>query len=358
VFLISACHDKTAMIRSGETGDWIGTFEGHKGAVWGASLNPPATRAATCSGDFSAKVWDALTGDELLELKHRHIVRSCDWSPDSVNLVTGGKEAKLRLYDLHQPDSEPNVLLGHETGKAIKVVRYLPDPSGKVFLSAGDDKTLRLWDVRSLSEVSRLDFDGPVNSVELSRDEKTLTVAAGTEVSFWDTTSYQCLKRFTLGVIEANGYGVNSATLHPERKAFVAGGGNFWVYVHDYETGARPQQPPPQQHPPPPWTRCTRACARRLPERCAPTARACCSRAPSPPQARSSCATRGTTAPCTGCASRPMARRTPRAATTAPSASGRLLRPTPLLPRWPRLPRARRRWTWRTRRDALFSEKI
>ena len=41
----------------------------------------------------------------------------------------------------------------------------------------------------------------------------------------------------TLQVIEANGYGVNSATLHPERKAFVAAGGNFWVYVHDFETG-------------------------------------------------------------------------------------------------------------------------
>ena len=40
-----------------------------------------------------------------------------------------------------------------------------------------------------------------------------------------------------LQVIEANGYGVNSATLHPERKAFVAAGGNFWVYVHDFETG-------------------------------------------------------------------------------------------------------------------------
>eukprot|EP00966_Prymnesium_polylepis_P207197 4799117-Prymnesium_polylepis.1 len=35
--------------------------------------------------------------------------------------------------------------------------------------------------------------------------------------------------------------GVNSATLHPDRKAFVAGGGNFWVYVHDYETGAELQ---------------------------------------------------------------------------------------------------------------------
>ena len=237
VFLLSACHDKTAQIRSGDTGDWIGTFEGHKGAVWGAALNKPATRAATASGDFSAKVWDALTGDELLELKHRHIVRCCDWSADSTNLVTGGKEGKLRLYDINQPEAEPNMILGHESMKAIKCLRYTPDPSGKIFLSGGDDKTLRLWDVRTLSEVKKLDFDGPVNSVELSRDEKTLTVAAGTEVSFWDTSNYECLKKFTLGVIEANGYGVNSATLHPDRKAFVAGGGNFWVYVHDYETG-------------------------------------------------------------------------------------------------------------------------
>ena len=105
VFLLSACHDKTAQIRHADTGDWIGTFEGHKGAVWGAALNPGATRAATCSGDFSAKVWDALTGDELLDLKPRHIVRCCDWAPDSGTLVTGGKEAKLRLFDLHQPES-------------------------------------------------------------------------------------------------------------------------------------------------------------------------------------------------------------------------------------------------------------
>ena len=83
VFLISACHDKTAMIRSGETGDWIGTFEGHKGAVWGAALDRTATRAVTCSADYSAKMWDALTGDELLDLKHRHIVRAADWAPDS-----------------------------------------------------------------------------------------------------------------------------------------------------------------------------------------------------------------------------------------------------------------------------------
>ena len=55
-YLISACKDNNPMLRDGVTGDWIGTFIGHKGAVWQSRTSDCGTLAVTASADFTAYV--------------------------------------------------------------------------------------------------------------------------------------------------------------------------------------------------------------------------------------------------------------------------------------------------------------
>ncbi len=58
--------------------------------MWSCVLNSTAMLAATASADFSAKLWDAISGNELHTLQHSHIVRACQFAEQSPKLITGG----------------------------------------------------------------------------------------------------------------------------------------------------------------------------------------------------------------------------------------------------------------------------
>ncbi|KAG0502362.1 hypothetical protein HPP92_002434 [Vanilla planifolia] len=134
-FLISASKDSSPMLRHGETGDWIGTFEGHKGAVWSCCLDTNALRAASASADFSAKVWDALTGVELHSFEHKHIVRACAFSEDAHMLLTGGFEKILRVFDLNRPEAPAREI--DKSPGSIRLATWLH--SGQTILSSCTD---------------------------------------------------------------------------------------------------------------------------------------------------------------------------------------------------------------------------
>ena len=61
-----------------------------QGAVWSCVLNEEAVVAATASADFSTRLWNALTGDEVLQFQHSHIARTVAFARRSPRLLSAG----------------------------------------------------------------------------------------------------------------------------------------------------------------------------------------------------------------------------------------------------------------------------
>jgi len=226
-FLVSACLDGKPMLRNGTTGDWIGTFAGHKGAVWAVHINSTALQVATGSADYTAKIWDTLTGEELQTFNHSRIIKSVNFSTDNKRLLTGGQDKILRIFDLGKPEAEPFKLEGHSD--SVRVALWNWDNSAVV--SGGQDSVLRIWDVKTLKEIRSFPSRSPITSIEVCLDGKHLITTAGKEVSFWDIRTFEIEKTYTVSTE------VNSASLSPDASTFVVGGTDFWAHVHDFATG-------------------------------------------------------------------------------------------------------------------------
>ncbi|CAF0822412.1 unnamed protein product [Rotaria sordida] len=220
--------DGIPMLREGDTGDWIGSFIGHKGAVWGATITGNAELAATAGSDFTAKLWDASTGAELQTFEHKHIVRSVDFS--SINkewLLTGSNEKLIKIYDVTAPTEPVKVFNGH-TG-AVKKAIFM---DAKRICTASDDKTIKIFDIDSGNCISTIDFPSPPNSIEISRDgQASLLITHGKKVEIYDGNNLNKLQSFEMPCE------MNTASFHPTAREFVCGGLDFRIYKYNFETG-------------------------------------------------------------------------------------------------------------------------
>ena len=225
------------MLRNGETGDWIGTFQGHKGAVWACILNDPAFVAATASADFTARVWNAVTGDEALNLPHKHIVRTVDFEKGdtATRLVTGGAERIVRIFDLAREDAAPTEFGGCRDN--IRCIKWARD-SSTLLVSYLDASNIDVWDIRSGNIVRTLESEGAVSSIELV-DEKTSGCSSSYIVTS-DGAGFTLRNAQTFDVTKQHkieDYEVKSASYYPDKGKFVAGGSDMWVHLYDFDTG-------------------------------------------------------------------------------------------------------------------------
>jgi len=213
------------------TGDWIGTFLGHKGAVWCTKLSLDASRAASGSADFTAKIWDTYSGSPLHSFPHNHIVRSVAMSRSSSHLLTGGQEKKVRIFDLGRPEAEPDFLrespgsLSHDG--VVKSVVFVGDQTG---VTAGEDGLIKWWDLRTRQLAISQGFTSPITSMELSPQTNRLVVTSGVTVAFIPSLPNSGAGTHSLTL----NYSPSSASIHPIlQDRFVTGNlDDEWIRVH------------------------------------------------------------------------------------------------------------------------------
>jgi WD40 repeat protein len=182
--VVTASGDGTARIWDAATGQPVGeVLRGHSGPVVSAAFSPDGKRIVTASMDMTARIWDAATSHQIGEplAGHKDAVRSAMFSPDGARVVTASWDGTARVWNAAtgQPIGQP--LMGHQFG--LRSAAFSPD--GTRIVTAGDDKTARIWDASTDQQIGvwLIGHGAQVVAASFSPDGKRIVTAS------WDKTA-------------------------------------------------------------------------------------------------------------------------------------------------------------------------
>lgn len=135
---------------------------GHGLQINDIEYSPDGTKIATCSEDFTIKIWEIATGKEMTTLfGHTKAVNDLAFAPDAKTLVSVGDDNKVIIWDV-------------ASGKSIKVIKEHKNkvlgvdysPTGEYFATCGKDKTVLLHNASSGKIKELAEFKSEVNRVK------------------------------------------------------------------------------------------------------------------------------------------------------------------------------------------------
>jgi WD40 repeat protein len=135
-------NDGVACLWNGADGRLLRELK-HKGPITAVAYCPGGQLVLTGSHDWTARLWDAITGEpQGAPFPHQGVVRCVAFSRDGARLVTAGFDHTARVWATasHEPLSPP---VQHQGG--IRDVALSPD--GRFLVTASFDRTARVWDI-------------------------------------------------------------------------------------------------------------------------------------------------------------------------------------------------------------------
>ncbi|HEV2394038.1 MAG TPA: protein kinase [Verrucomicrobiae bacterium] len=152
-----------------------------------AQFSPDGKRIVTASGDGSARVWDAQSGQQLMTLGHILPVASAQFSPDGKSILTTTWGGTVQIYDAQSGQLLP----GHGIqDNRVNSAQFSPDGTRIVTASGA---VARGWNARSGQPLTEpLQHNSVVNSAQFSPDGKRiLTASRDGTVRVWEMQNGQ-----------------------------------------------------------------------------------------------------------------------------------------------------------------------
>jgi WD domain, G-beta repeat/PQQ-like domain/WD40-like Beta Propeller Repeat len=209
------------------------TIGSHTGGVASTHFSPDGKLLVSGGGDKMIRIWNVADAKMLHECKGpSSFTCAVRFSPDGKTIAGAGYESGqgnvIYLFDVATGKALPT-LPGHPSGGIRRIV-FTPD--GKQLVSGGFDGTVRVWDLQTKKEVRQLKVEsGTVYSLSLSNDGKLLATAGRDGLKVWDLASEKMLHREPL-----SGSTCYATAFSPDGK-LVAGGDGDRVTIWEVSTG-------------------------------------------------------------------------------------------------------------------------
>jgi WD40 repeat protein len=239
--LATGSWDRTAKVWDAVTGRELLTLKGHTGRLFRVAFSPDGRRLATGSEDRTVRIWDAVTGRELVTLKgHTDTVLGVAFSSDGKRLAT----ASSRLYWLSPQAGEEwagkvwDAVTGRELftlkGHNGRVYDVAFSPDGHRLATGSDDKTAKVWDAVTGREVLTLKgHTSTVYGVAFSPDGQRLATAGVDQTAkVWDVRTGQ-----ELLTLRGQTPYMNGVAFSPDGQRLATASGDGTAKVWDARTG-------------------------------------------------------------------------------------------------------------------------
>lgn len=146
-------------------------------AVRCLAFHPLLNHVAAGYSDNKIRIFDASDLSLLHELEgHTLSVFSLEYSPDGKFLLSGGRDAHLRIWDVKERYQLRQSIVGHLY--TINSIRFHPD--GRYFATGSRDKTIKIWDsstfqlLKVIDKARNMSHSHSVNKLLWHSFDKTL----------------------------------------------------------------------------------------------------------------------------------------------------------------------------------------